>query len=267
LIDIAGEDLDEQLQRVYAYAPSPEEVDPALITASQSGAVIKIRSALLVAAAQAASCRLEMLPAMGDFVPAGAALLRIHGDAGRLDGDRVADYVVLSDERTHEDDPAYGFRALVDIAERSIAQPFTDPTTAKQAIDRLHDALRQLAPRTIPTGRHYDEAGQLRLTVPTLGWHGFVRLAFDELRLAGSRSPQVTRRLQAALQDLKVAAPPERHPPLDEQLALLQAAVKRRVEGDEVAGALIADPQGIGSGTDLLVGAMPQKPTPRQEEN
>jgi hypothetical protein len=46
--------------------------------------------------------------------------------------------------RTHRDDPAYGFRKLVAIAERSIAQPFNDPTTV-QAINHLHDCLRQLA--------------------------------------------------------------------------------------------------------------------------
>ena len=46
---------------------------------------------------------------------------------------------------------AYGLRMLVDIAERSLADsPFLDPTTAVQAIDRLHDCLRQLARRTVP---------------------------------------------------------------------------------------------------------------------
>jgi uncharacterized membrane protein len=38
------------------------------------------------------------------------------------------------------------FSKLVDIAERSIAQPFDDLTTTVQAIYRLHECLRQLAP-------------------------------------------------------------------------------------------------------------------------
>jgi hypothetical protein len=70
-----------------------------------------------------------------------------------------------------------------------------------------HGLLRQLAPRAIPSGRHRDEEGRLRLVVPTLGWDGFVRLAFDEIRLAGAGSPQVTRRLTAALEDLLTIAP------------------------------------------------------------
>ena len=60
---------------------------------------------------------------------------------------------------------------LVDVAERSLSEsPFLDPTTAVQSIDRLHDGLRQLSVRVIPDGRHHDDAGNLRLTVPTMDW-------------------------------------------------------------------------------------------------
>ena len=52
--------------------------------------------------------------------------------------------------------------------------------------------------------------GQLRLTVPVMDWDAYVHLAFDEIRLAGARSPQVSRRLIAALEDLLEVAPPER---------------------------------------------------------
>ena len=60
---------------------------------------------------------------------------------------------------------AYGLRLLVDIAERSLSDgPFLDPTTAVQAIDRLHDCLRQLAPRPFPDGRYRDKRGEVRLS-------------------------------------------------------------------------------------------------------
>ncbi|WP_255413926.1 DUF2254 family protein [Pseudonocardia sp. MH-G8] len=122
-------------------------------------------------------------------------MFRIHGQAARMDHAQLAGLVVLAAERTHGDDPGYGFRKLVDIAERGIAQPFNDPTTAIMAIDRLHDSLRQLATRSFPTGRHNDGGGDVRLIERTLGWDGYVRLAFDELRLAGAASPQVPRRI------------------------------------------------------------------------
>ena len=80
---------------------------------------------------------------------------------------------------------------LVDIAERSLAEsPFIDPTTAVQAIDRLHDCLRQLARRPFPTGEHRDAGA--RCGSSCRSWTGtrYVELAFDELRQAGARSPR-----------------------------------------------------------------------------
>lgn len=57
-----------------------------------------------------------------------------------------------------------------------------------------------------------------------MSWEAYVHLAFDEIRMAGSGSPQITRRLKAALTDLKSIAPHERMMVLDEQLELLKAA-------------------------------------------
>ena len=124
---------------------------------------------------------------------------------------------------------AYGLRLLVDIAERSLSGggPFLDPTTAVQAIDRLHDCLRQLARRSFPDGRYRDTKGQVRLVTPCMSWDDYVHLAFDEIRIAGAGSPQIARRLRAALEDLLSVAPPERKAVLTEQLHLLQAGVSR----------------------------------------
>ena len=125
-------------------------------------------------------------------------------------------------ERTLDEDLAYGFRLLVDMAERSLADSeFLDPTTAVQCIDRLHDGLRQLSGRVIPDGLLRDDNGTIRVTIPTLDWDAYVHLAFDEIRLAGATSPQIARRMRAALDDLLDIAPAARRPPLLRQLALL----------------------------------------------
>jgi uncharacterized membrane protein len=52
-------------------------------------------------------------------------------------------------------------------------------------------------------------------------WEDYVHLAVDEIRMAGAGSPQVARRLRAALQELLTIAPPERQVALKEQLDLL----------------------------------------------
>jgi hypothetical protein len=103
-------------------------------------------------------------------------------------------------------------------------------------------------------------------------WEGYVRLAFDELRLAGAGSPQVARRLRAALEDILTEAPPERRPPVHRQLLLLDAGIRRAFEDEaDVRAALIPDLQGIGSGPDVMSPAVwsvmnGAEPTPRHDE-
>ncbi|WP_380166517.1 DUF2254 domain-containing protein [Jannaschia sp. R86511] len=243
------------LRRVYP-DPVPGPVDPSVVTAGDGGVVFVVGHHRLVGLAERADCRVELLHALGDFVPTGAPLARVVGDHSRLDPAAVADAVVLGPERTLNQDVAYGLRMLVDVAAGSVADgPFEDPTTSVQAIDRIHDLMRQIALRPLPDGRHRDGAGTVRLVVPTIGWEGLVRLAFEEVRESGAGSVQVTRRLAAALEDLLEVAPDDRRPALRRELELLrEAAVGRRTSAHEASGPVRADASGIGSSPDLLRG-------------
>ena len=227
-----------------------------VVRATESGVITGIGYAQLVEEGRRADCLLELVPALGEFVPAGGTLFRVHGAATAVDEDAVRGALIVSLEPTLDEDVAYGIRLLVDIAERSLADsPFQDPTTAVQAIDRLHDILRQLARRPFPDGRHRDEAGRVRLTVRTMSWEAYVHLAFNEIRLAGAGSPQVARRLKAALTDLKAVAPRERIEILDLQLDLLTTATEAALSDDrDVALALHDDREGIGAAAGSLDG-------------
>jgi uncharacterized membrane protein len=252
LIELVGDDIRKVLDRTY---PSPAPTGAAhpaqgRVVADHSGVLNHIDHDELVDVAARAGCVLHLVPAFGDFVPADAPLFEVEGDAATLDHRRARRAVVLGMERTLEQDVGYGFRMLVDIAERSLSDsPFEDPTTAVQAIDRLHDCLRQLAARPFPSGRHADASGAVRLVVPSMQWDDYVRLAFEEIRLAGARSPQITRRLIAALRDLQTVAPPDRQAPLERQLELLRSGPDRS-DDDAVDGQtmLAADAQGLGVG-------------------
>ena len=194
-------------------------------------------------------------------------MFKVHGVMPRSLHDAAALGVILGRERTHDFEPAFGIRKLVDVAERSIySGPFQDPTTAVQAINAIHDLLRRVAAREFPSGVHRDPDGAPRLIERTLNWDGYVRLAFDELRLGRRRAhPQVARRLRAALEDMLTVAPPERRRPLEHQLHLLDVGVRRAFEDDaDVRAALVGDLQGIGSGPDVMsAGAWSsQQPTP-----
>jgi uncharacterized membrane protein len=252
LIELVGKDTRALLDRVYpdkGEVLPDEDGDTRVVRARKSGVVTGIGTEQLVEEAQRAGCTLELVPSLGEFVPADAPLFRVHGEPTGLDEDRLHEALVLKLEPTLDQDVAYGIRLLVDIAERSLADsPFQDPTTAVQAIDRLHDILRQLVRRPFPDGRHRDHAGEVRLTVRTMNWEAYVLLASEEIRLAGAASPPVTRRLKAALIDLKSIAPPERVDVIDRQLERLAAAVTTALDNEgDVQVALTEDHEGIGA--------------------
>jgi uncharacterized membrane protein len=254
LIDLVGDTTRRELERLYPRrsAEAHERNEPDVIASPDSGNVIGLDESGLVALARDEDCMLELIPAMGDFVAGGEPLLRVHGTMEQRD--EAAALVLLDGERTHQDDPSYGVRKLVDIAARGVASsPFDDPTTTVQALHRIRDCLRLLAAREFPTGRHHDPSGALRLMTPVLTWEGYVRLGFDELRLVGAASPQVARALRAALEDIRTVAPPSRQPPLDRQLELLSAAVQRKFDdGSDSQAAMLPDGLGIGGGADLI---------------
>jgi uncharacterized membrane protein len=248
LIDLVGDNLQRELDLSFPLA-HPLRTDPATATTTDAGVVVMIDEAGLLEHALRTDDRLEMLVGVGDFVPRGAPLARSSGGLV-LDDEVVRRLVLLDNERSHIGDAAYGFRKLVDIAERSIASsPYDDPVTAVQAIDRLHDGLRQLSARRLHDGEHRDAQGVVRLVTRELAWPGWVRLALEEVVDVGAASPVVARRLLAALDDLLTVAPPERREPLERQR-------RRLLEGADGAGVeLVADDQGLGSGEDLRAGA------------
>jgi uncharacterized membrane protein len=255
LIDLVGDGTRDEIERLY---PIREGLDPQPaeneVLARKSGNVIRIHIEDLVTVATGADCVIEVVPAMGDYVTEYGVLFRVHGAPARDLEPALRFLVKLGQERTHQDDPGYGIRKLVDIAERSVSSSvWQDPTTSVQAIHRIHEIMRRLAIRELPDGRRHDADGNLRLVLRELNWRGYVRLAFDEIRLAGAGSPQIARRLRAALVDLASVAPPDRKGAIEEQIDLLERAVRRAIEDDEdVDRALTPDTEGIGSGPDVV---------------
>jgi uncharacterized membrane protein len=259
LIELVGDETRTLLNRRYpdkGPAFDLQQDSLPVVSARESGVITGIGYEQLVEEGRRADCLLELVPALGEFVPAGGPLFRVHGESTAVDEDRLQGALILSLEPTLDEDVAYGVRLLVDIAERSLADsPFQDPTTAVQAIDRLHDILRQLARRPFPDGRHLDEAGRVRLAVRHMSWEAYVHLAFDEIRLAGAGSPQVARRLKAALTDLRSIALPERVGIIDLELDLLSTTTEASLSDErDVELALHEDREGIGAAANSIDG-------------
>ena len=182
------------------------------VPARSCGVVQSVDDDRLAAAAAEHHCSIRLAPAIGDFIPAGATLLEVTGGKPP-DDKRLCATVVLSDERTLDQDVGSGFRQLVDIALRALSPSLNDPTTAIQAIDQLHDLLRCLATRPLPP-RHRVADGVLLLAVPEAGFADLLPLAVAEIARAGADYPRVRTRLREMLLDLAEVAGPEHRPPI-----------------------------------------------------
>jgi uncharacterized membrane protein len=189
----------------------------------------------------------ELVPEVGDFVAAGSPLFRIHGCDRKPSASALREWVALGPERTMEQDPAFAFRIIVDIASKALSPAINDPTTAVLAIDQVHHLLRNVGRRRLDGGMRYDREGTLRLIYRTPDWEDFVRLAVTEIRQFGCGSIQVARRLRAMLENLSEVLPVARTGLLRDELRLLQRSAGRLFpEPEDRALANVSDSQGVG---------------------
>jgi uncharacterized membrane protein len=248
---------------VYPQPLSENDSAPASPTLLYGGAGLTIRSADdgvvlafdlkgLVAIADRSRCLIELVPEVGDFVAAGDPLFRIYQSDGELSPETLRDSVALGQERTLEQDPMFAFRIIVDIASKALSPAINDPTTAVLAIDQLHQLLRDIGGRQLDDGMESAADGRVLLVYRTPNWEDFVSLAVTEIRQYGATSIQVTRRLQAMLENLIETLPEFRRPVLEEELALLSGTIKRTfVDPEERDRASVGDLQGVGGRAPL----------------
>jgi uncharacterized membrane protein len=239
-------DTEDDPQRVVGEIPAR---DPdGLIHSKRNGVILEIDVPRLLGVIGQSEVVVAMVPAVGDFIPTGGRLFEIYGD-GHVDEDALMKTVEIDAERSIMQDVPFGFRLLIDIAERALSTGINDPTTAVQVVDQLHDLLRQLGLRRFPNGWHADDNGAARLFVPVPSWDVYVALAFEEIRHHGAGSLQVVRRIRSAVEDLLEDLPEDRHPPLRRQIRLLDETAEWAFRSDaEREAAKHPDAQGIGSG-------------------
>ncbi|HEX2367603.1 MAG TPA: DUF2254 family protein [Acidimicrobiia bacterium] len=188
----------------------------------------------------------ELVVSVGDAMASGDVVARVRRATRQAPNVLLRRALVITVERTIEQDPKYAIRLLVDIAIRALSPAVNDPTTAVLAIDHIEDMLHRIAGRKLEQG-HVREDGRLQLVFPTPSWEDLVALATDEIRIYGARSVQVMRRLLAMLAVLLGEVPELRRGPLVDRQARVRRAIDRNFEDpDDRAEASQADTQGLG---------------------
>jgi uncharacterized membrane protein len=216
------------------------------VVSNHEGVVLAFDLQGIVDLAVRHDCVIELVPQVGSFVGPGNPLFRVYGSAG-VPARSLLHSIALGAERTMEQDPAFAFRVMVDIASKGLSPAINDPTTAVLALDRIHHLLRHVGNRCLENERVRDATGKVRLIFRTPDWEDFVALAVTEIRQFGGTSIQIARRLRAMLEDLIRDLSPERAVLLRQELEILRRSADRFFpEPEDRALAGVSDFQGVG---------------------
>ncbi|MGA9308587.1 MAG: DUF2254 domain-containing protein [Candidatus Sulfotelmatobacter sp.] len=205
-----------------AFLGTPSRI---ILDTGRTGVVQAVNFENLVALAIQTSCTIEVVPQVGDFITSDDPVFRLYGGGANITSKQLLGHIVLERERTLEQDPAFAFRIVVDIASKALSPAINDPTTAVLALDQIHNLLREVGRRRLNVGLVLDSAGHPRLVYRTPDWEDFVALAVTEIRQFGANSTQVVRRMRAMLENLIPLLPPDRSSVLRQELELLKSTV------------------------------------------
>jgi uncharacterized membrane protein len=226
--------------------------DPEAVTAVHDGppaVIAAVDRAALLRLARVTGGFVEVVPRVGQYLAPGAMTLRIHGGTTAPEIAAARRVLVLSRQRTIDQDPAFVIRILVDIAIRGLSPAINDPTTAGQTLDRIETLLVELYRRRPGATLVADERGVPRGTVPSPTWAEYFELAVTEIRFYGGHTIQITRRLHALYEHLlEVVGEDDRLRVVAERRRLDEALARNFADDDERALAARPDRMGLGAG-------------------
>ena len=229
---------------VDAGPPPPDPAPRRLCHAGTAGVITATDLHSLVELCRQKKCWLELTVGVGEYLAHGTPVALVHG--GELHDRDVTRFFLIGGERSFFQDPAFGFRQLVDVAIRALSPAVNDPTTGVQAIDRLSDLLAITGSRLDPTGLRVDSTGTVRVKRKLRDFEGLLVLSLTEVIRYGADAPQVVRRLRGLLDELESTLPSERQAAITRQRSLLEAAVSSALPAPFAPVASTADREGLG---------------------
>lgn len=194
--------------------PTDDSLPPGpghVVASTGSGFVRLVDVPRLVQGAARADAFVNLLVRPGDHVVAGSPVAQVWprraeqpavADAGAF----VLDAVLLGYERTLEQDAAFGFRQLEDIAVKALSPGINDPVTAVHALGHLGDLLVSLTGCRLGPTLHHDAEGVGRAVVADRDLGYYLELACGQVRRYGAREPSVLEGLHRMLRDVATCA-------------------------------------------------------------
>ncbi|MFZ6861947.1 DUF2254 domain-containing protein [Undibacterium sp. Ji67W] len=171
---------------------------------TMSGYICFIDTNRLVEIAKRYQLKVKVLKRVGQFIPAGVALMHISREERLTDNVRKAllSTFDIGAMRTLQQDVEFGVLQIVDIALKAISPAVNDPSTAISCIDQLSRVLGRFAMRQTPSSYYYDPPGIIRVSVPWIEFDALLESAFDQIRLYARADMAVSLRILRALHDI-----------------------------------------------------------------
>lgn len=161
---------------------------------------------------------------IGEFVIADTPLLSVLG-ARRIDDNvatRLLDCIAIDNFRTVDQDPSYGIRQLVDIAQKALSPGINDTSTAINCIDYLAAILYLLVQRG-PSPNRVTSNGRARVVYARpLTAQRLINQALLQIRQSAAGNPAIILRMLKIAGELRTVSKPAYLPVIDTHVALLE---------------------------------------------
>jgi uncharacterized membrane protein len=196
-----GREPEIQSDRQMLPAGALESWDDAVeITLPGSGYIQAVDAEKLMRLATLGKLCVYLIRRPGDYVQKNDIVARVRPRSlmSKLAERELRDVFVLGNERTQQQDVAFVFDQLVEIALRALSPALNDAFTAIRCVDRLGDALSVVAQTTFPAPYRVDLKGELRVITHPLTFDVLVSQVFYPVAESAVGRTIVLRRLYAA---------------------------------------------------------------------
>lgn len=225
-----------------ADATSQEVLDWQPVHALDTGYIQTVEPEALINFAVRHDLVVRMDVGVGEFVATGRSLAQVsaRGPVDAAMREELNALYVIGAFRTTDQDPAFGFRQLVDIALKALSPGINDTTTAVTCLDYLSVLLQHVVERGAEPSRRMHE-GRLRVIARNPDFADLAELAFGQvLENAEGNTVVLMRLLRMVAEVAQVGDDPARHALLATRTAVIDEVWRRSARSSH-AHALLAE--------------------------
>lgn len=219
---------------LYATHPGPERTWTT-VPAARTGYIQHVDGDALLDGARECKAVIRMEHPIGDFViegmPIASVLAATRPDSEVIQG--LAAVYTINQQRTTDQDAAYGIRQIVDVALKALSPGINDTTTAVMSLNYLTAILARLCSRRVELPWRFHE-GELRVITRGVTFAGLVELSLDQIRQNAAGNTAVLAQMLQTLELIGgLTRNRARRQVLWQQARALEEMVQRTVPGPQ----------------------------------